>query len=171
MQVWRTLYDHWMAQRGHLFPWSPVLLAFGIGAYFLWPHEPGLWDYALAVALGLAGLVAARLLPEAGAPLGVAMLLVALGFGVAGGQSHRVAAEVLTMRYYGPVQGRITFIDRSQRDVLRLTLTKVVLNRVAPERTPARVRIALHGDAAAFQPIPGQVVLVTAHLSPPGCAQ
>jgi competence protein ComEC len=161
------LNDHWMAQRGHLFPWTPVLLAFGIGAYFLWPHEPGLWDYALAVAFGLAGLVAARRLPEAGAPLGVAMVLVALGFGVAGGQSHRVAAEVLTMRYYGPVQGRIDFIDRSQRDVLRLTLTEVVLNRVAPDRTPARVRIALHGDAAAFQPIPGQVVLVTAHLAPP----
>ena len=36
-----------------------------------------------------------------------------------------------------------------------------------PDRTPARVRISLHGPQAGFTPQPGLVVMLTAHLSPP----
>ena len=36
---------------------------------------------------------------------------------------------------------------------------------VPPDRTPLKVRISLHGEA--FTPDPGQVVLLTAHLSAP----
>ena len=70
-------------------------------------------------------------------------------------------------RYYGPVEGRIVHIDRSFSDQLRLTLDQVVLRDMAPERTPVRVRVALHGDLAGCAPVPGLRVMLTAHLGPP----
>ena len=45
-----------LTQRGHLFPWVPVMFAVGIGGYFSVPVEPGLTEYA---ALGSLGLLAA----------------------------------------------------------------------------------------------------------------
>ena len=63
------------------------------------------------------------------------------------------------------MQGRIIEVDRSQSDALRITLDAVVLDNVSPERTPLKVRISLHGEG--FTPNPGQIVLLTAHLSAP----
>jgi competence protein ComEC len=63
------------------------------------------------------------------------------------------------------VQGRIIEVDRSQSDALRITLDRVVLDDVAPDRTPIKVRISLHSEG--FTPDPGQTVLLTAHLSAP----
>ncbi len=68
--------------------------------------------------------------------------LVALGLVLAALRAHLVAAPVLPFRYYGPIEGRIVDIDRSFSDELRLTLDRVVLEDVAPDRTPGRVRIA-----------------------------
>ncbi len=78
-----------------------------------------------------------------------------------------MAAPVLTFRYYGPVEGRIVDIDRSFSDQLRLTLDRVVLEDVPPERTPERVRVALHGDQGFTDPQPGLTVILSGHLSPP----
>ena len=39
-----------LAQRGHLFCWTPVFLGIGIGGYFMLPSEP---DTLVFVALGL----------------------------------------------------------------------------------------------------------------------
>ncbi len=168
LQVWRALCDHWMAQRGQLFPWVPVMLACGIGLYFVLPFEPLRAHYAWAAGLALAGLAASWLLPEGVTPFAMALALIAMGFLVAGGQAHRVAAPVLEFRYYGPVQGRVTAIDRAQSDAVRVTLSDVVLDRMAATDTPARVRITLQGAAAGFAPEPGQVLLFTAHLAAPG---
>lgn len=157
-----------LAQRGHLFPFVPVFLGLGIGLYFALRVEPGgtvLWACALAggAALGLA--------LRAG-PLMQAVLrctaLVALGLALAGLRAHHVAAPVLEGRYYGPVQGRIVWIDRSASDALRLTLDRVVLRDLAPANTPARVRVSLHGRQDAIRPVPGMEVILTGHLSPPG---
>src|SRR5699024_6655504 len=57
--------------------------------------------------------------------------------------------------------------DRSSSDALRLTLDRVVMERMDPARTPARVRVSLHGDQRWLRPEPGRVVMMTAHLSPP----
>lgn len=156
-----------LAQRGHLLPWAPVALGTGIGLYFALPEEPGPWAWA---ALGL--VVALVLLLRRGAPLAAAPLLlgvalVAAGAGLAGWRTARVAAPVLDFRYYGPIEGRIVGIDRSASDALRLTLDRVVLEDVAPDRTPARVRVSLGGDQRWLVPEPGRVVLLTGHLAPP----
>ncbi len=154
------------AQRGYLFPWTPVFFATGIGVYFALPVEP--MGAVLALVAGVAvGLCSLLLTVWRGAILPVAALFVLLGVLVAAQRTHSVAEPVLGFRYYGPVEGRIVGIDRSASDKVRLTLDRVVLARVAPDRTPARVRVSLHGPQNHFVPEPGRIVGLTAHLSPP----
>ncbi|WP_370282221.1 ComEC/Rec2 family competence protein [Pseudooceanicola sp.] len=156
------------AQRGHLFPWAPVAFGTGIGVYFWLPSEPragmlaalgGVFVLATLLALRVRGLVQ---------PVLWALALASLGVLAGAGRTALVAGPVQGWRYYGPVEGRIVGIDRSASDVPRLTLDRVRLAEVAPEDTPRRVRIALHGDQRWIDPRPGATVIATAHLSPPG---
>ncbi|WP_050931934.1 ComEC/Rec2 family competence protein [Aestuariivita boseongensis] len=157
-----------LRQRGHLCPWAPVAFACGIGLYFARQIEPGQATYWGLGALAVLALVAARLLPPGLGALGWAVALAATGFLAAGYRAHQVSAPVLEWRYYGPIEGRIIGIDRSASDALRLRLDQVVLERLSPARTPGQVRVALHGDLPAFDLVPGQRVMTTGHLSPPG---
>lgn len=150
-----------------LFLWMPIALGCGVGAYFGLATEPGRAGYTLAALLLVVGAFGWLRGPI---PLRfpVALLTLALlGFLLAGLRAHLVAAPVLDFRYYGPVSGRIVKIDRSSSDLLRLTLDQVRLDRMAPERWPARVRVTLHGDQSHFAPEPGAQVMLSAHLSPP----
>ncbi|MEH6775030.1 MAG: ComEC family competence protein, partial [Cereibacter changlensis] len=153
--------------RGILFPWVPVFMACGAGWWFALPWEPGLAFYLGAAAvLGLSAL-GWRLGPELAHPFWVALGCLALGVLAAGGRAHLQAAPILGFRYFGPIEGRIVEIDRSQADLIRLTLDRVVLERVAPERTPARVRISLHHPVTYIRPEPGLTVMTTGHLAAP----
>jgi competence protein ComEC len=152
--------------RGMLFAWVPVSIGCGIAIWFALPWEPGVTFYlAVAGAMGLAiGLRAMG--PELLHPPAVAVASVMLGMLACGLRVHLVEAPVLGFRYYGPIQGRVVEIDRSQTDALRLTLDRVVLDRVDPDRTPMRVRLSLRGEGPqAF--VPGQVVMTTGHLDAP----
>lgn len=155
------------AQRGYLFPWAPVMLAVGIGGYFALLSEPGIGIYSAMLALLLGFAVLVRYAGEGSAPLAISACLVLAGFGLAGARAHLVAEPVLSFRYYGPIQGRIVMIDRSVSDKTRLTLDQVVLERMAPERTPTRVRVSLHGEQGFIVPEPGLRVMLTGFLSPP----
>ena len=117
-----------------------------------------------------AGLVAGLLFAvksDLARPLGLAAAALAAGWVAAGIRAHSLDAPMLTFRYYGPVEGRIVEIDRSQSDALRLTLDQVVLQEVSPGRTPLRVRVSLQGEQSWLQPTPGQVVILTAMLAAP----
>ncbi len=168
MGLMQGLSQMMLQQRGHLFGWVPVCLAIGIGGYFMVRAEP-----ALPVLLGLmagAGvlLLLSRHLPDAAAPVAVAVALGMIGFDLAALRAHAVGGPVLGWRYYGAIEGRIVGIDRSQSDALRLTLDRVVLERVSAERTPMRVRVSLHGDQShSIAAEPGLRVMTTGHLSPP----
>ncbi len=159
-----------LAQRGFLFPWSPVCLAVGIGGYFALRVEPPLPLLWLCLALGMASFLAMRWAGAVLGPLVLALALIVAGFGLAGLRANWVSGPVLDFRYYGPIEGRIVGIDRSASDALRLTLDRVVLERMAPEKTPKRVRVSLHGDQGFLDPQPGAVVILTGHLSAPGGA-
>ena len=151
--------------QGQLFGWVPVFIAVGIAAWFALPFEPDLRFYGVMAAL-LGGACIARLYgPELGYPIAVILGCFSIGMLACGVRAHFVAAPMLDFRYYGPVQGRIIDIDRSQTDALRITLDQVVLEDVAPKRTPVKVRISL--GKQPFAPDPGQVVLLTAFLSAP----
>lgn len=153
--------------RGHLFPFVPVMLALGIGLYFLLPEEPHLRAWAGLALLGAGLGVLAIAGPEALRIPALALALVVAGVLLAGWRSHSVAAPVLGWRYYGPIEGRIVTVDRSASDALRLTLDNVVLHDVSVPRLPRRVRVSIHGTLEA-EPVPGTTVILTGHLGPPG---
>ncbi|MCC6303793.1 MAG: ComEC/Rec2 family competence protein, partial [Rhodobacteraceae bacterium] len=156
------------AARGRLAPFVPVGLGAGIGLYFLLPAEPGTAARAAALALLAGAALLALRGPEGARPLAAALALVLAGLLLAQFRTQVVAAPVLAFRFHGAVEGRVVAIDRSLSDVMRLTLDRVVLEDLAPAATPARVRIALHGEAGAhIDPVPGMVVILTAHLAPP----
>ncbi|MCF6231676.1 MAG: ComEC family competence protein [Rhodobacteraceae bacterium] len=158
-----------LKQRGALFVWSPVMLAIGIGIYFSLSIEPDWTVYAGLGVLGMACAGAALARPGGWAAMGWALALVAAGFGLAGVRAHGVADPVLGWRYYGPIEGRVVALDRSASDALRVTLDRVRLERIGPDKTPARVRLSLHGggEEGDTNILPGQRVMTTGHLSPP----
>ncbi len=153
---------------GRMMLWAPVFLGLGVGLYFALPAEPAGALVAvlagLAVALAWAG---GRRRRTVTGPLWLALALVAAGVVLGAVRTQMVAAPVLNWRYYGPVEGRVVMVDRSASDAVRITLDRVRLDGVAPARTPARVRLSLHGAQGYVQPAPGMVVMTTAHLSPP----
>jgi competence protein ComEC len=141
------------AQRGHFFVWAPVCFGIGIGWYFTLESEPSvplLWAWAIGAA---ALLAAAHLLPVGVGPILIALVLAGLSH--SGWRTRLVEEPVLGWRYYGAIEGRIVAIDRSQSDKVRLTLDDVVLERVPPHRTPAIVRISLHGEQGFITLEPG----------------
>ena len=158
----------WLAQRGQLFAWAPVMVACGVGSYFALLAEPAPLLIGAAGAAASVLAAATRRAGAVGGPLLWAGALMLAGFALAGARAHLVAEPVLGWRYYGPVEGRIVAIDRSASDALRLTLDHVSLRDVPPERRPARVRISLHGEQGFIRPEPGQWVMMSAHLGPPG---
>ena len=153
--------------RGMLFPWIAILIGCGIGGWFTVLTEPGPGSYALAAVLLVSGAAVAWRGPDLARPLALACAALAAGWLAAGVRAHTVQAPMLDFRYYGPVEGRIVHIDRSQSDALRLTLDQVVLREVAPDRTPERVRVSLQNEQPWLDPVPGQVVVLTASLAAP----
>ncbi len=159
-----------LMQRGFLFPWAPVCLALGIGLYFGLRVEPPVWLLALGLLALVPGFFLMRLAGDVFGPFFVAFTLIAAGFGLAGAKAHWVAGPVLDFRYYGSIEGRIVKIDRSASDAVRLTLDRVVLERMNPADTPHRVRVSLHGQQGFIEPKPGATVILTGHLNAPGGA-
>ena len=153
-------------QRGRLLPFFPVGLGCGIGVWFGLTRDPGLPIYVAATAgCALLALTAWRW-----ASLRAVLIFAAaclLGFVICGLRVAVVAAPILADEIYGPVTGRVVLIDRSQAGALRVTLDRVWIAELPPEETPARVRLSLQGDLPAHDPQPGEVVMVTAFLSPP----
>ncbi|WP_370318164.1 ComEC/Rec2 family competence protein [Salipiger sp. IMCC34102] len=156
-----------LSQRGRLVLWLPVFLGLGIGGYYALSWEPGRATWA---ALGLCApslILLSRAMREAWRPLVWALAVCACGAGLAKLEVWRVEAPVLGFRYYGPIEGRVVGIDRSASDAVRLTLDRVRLDRLAPGRTPARVRVSLHGDQPLSRIKPAERLILTGHLTPP----
>jgi competence protein ComEC len=167
VRVIRQIETGLLAPRGHLFGWVPVCLGIGIGVYFAIGQEPDIIQLA-TLGLGcLCVLVLSRLGPAAISPLLIGLALIGVGFGLAKTRTTIKEAPVLGFRYYGPIEGRIVNIDRSGSDAVRLTLDRVNLDRMSPAKTPARVRVSLHGDWPSIPIRPGDMVMATGHLSPP----
>lgn len=151
--------------RGRALILAPVCLGIGIGLWFAQGQEPGIRFYALSL-LGAALLLSLALLwPEVMPPLALAACLL-LGGLACGLRLLLVAAPMLEAPFYGPLTGRIVEVDRSQSGALRLTLDQVWLAELPPDRTPARIRISLQAGLDEA-PLPGTIIMATAHLSAP----
>jgi competence protein ComEC len=144
-----------------------MFIGLGVGSWFSLSAEPGVMVYLAAAGVVALAVVLCWRAPDAVHPVAVAVGCVALGILACGLRVQVVQSPMLDFRYYGPVTGRIIGIDRSQTDALRITLDQVQLDRVARQKLPHTVRIALRSKLAAHEPFPGQVVMITAHLTAP----
>lgn len=151
--------------QGDLFPWNAVFIAIGVAIWFTLPFEPGIWFYLGATLFGACAALIRLYGPELLHPVALILGCVVAGGLACGLRAHSVAAPMLEFRYYGPVQGRIVAIDRSQSDKLRLTLDRVVLRDVALDKQPVKVRVSVQDTEEVL--LPGQVVLTTAFLAAP----
>ena len=166
MRLAMLLAHHWAAQRGHLSVWVPVCIGAGVVWYFALGAEPSV----RALGVGAAAFIVCAIIGlwfRTIGPLFLAISFVLLGVGLATLRANYVAAPQLTFRYYGPIEGSITKLDRSQSGAMRMTLSDVHLEWMDPDRTPRLVRVSVHGDIYPAVPQIGMRVMMTGHLSPP----
>ncbi|BAI72245.1 ComEC/Rec2-related protein [Azospirillum sp. B510] len=144
--------------------WLPVAFGAGVSLYFGLRQEPVWWSGLAAAGCGGGLLLMVRRWFALAAAVTM-LLMVAAGFLVAQAHTARVAAPVLSRCIAGAtVTGRVMAVER-RPGASRITLREVTVSRLAPERTPAALRIRLSDRYPA--PPPGSVVRVRATLLPP----
>ncbi|HLI11386.1 MAG TPA: ComEC/Rec2 family competence protein [Alphaproteobacteria bacterium] len=143
--------------------WLPAFLGGGVALYFSLTFEP---SHGLGAVVALLALALAALGRRHTGVLVVCLPLAAtaLGFTAAALRTDRVAAPRIEHRL-GPVMltGRVVEVERLDRGC-RLTLDSLVIDRLAPERTPTRVRVRVRGNTPLR---PGDTVRLRAVLLPP----
>ncbi|MYD99912.1 MAG: DUF4131 domain-containing protein [Alphaproteobacteria bacterium] len=142
--------------------WLPVFFALGIGIYFSLDFEPPV--HTTAVAAVLTVLVGVGLRRSALFPAAAAAAFAAAGLFWAGFHTELARAPALD-RAIGPteVTGTILRQDRTEGP-MRVVLERPTVARLAPERTPERLRLRL----ASLPPGagPGARIAVLARLEP-----
>lgn len=141
--------------------WAPVALGAGAAIYLGLRAEPAPW---FAPAALMAALAVAVRYPSIRAGAFAAAFL-ALGFAVADLRAALVAAPALTREIaFAEIEGRLIAVEESAR-LRRLIIAADRIEGVAPEDTPARVRLSWRGKE--FNALPGQRIALTGSLSPP----
>ncbi len=160
MIAWREL----AAERERWPLWLPAFFGGGIALYFALTFEPShRLAYAAAAALAAAAAICRK------RPMALLVLVplgtVALGFAVAAWRTDQVAAPRLEKRL-GPVavSGRVVEVEQLAKG-RRITLDHATIERLAPERTPPRVRVHIRDATSPLRP--GDRVSLRAVLLPP----
>ena len=153
------------SERPRFFLWSPVALAAGIAAYFALPFEPMPW---LSLVPLVFALIAMSLVKRGtiGAAVTTALLLAALGFGLAKLRVETVRAPVLEKSLRGAeLVGRIVRSEPRPPRGVRLTLRVEDLASLPPGKRPDIVHVRIMTGDVTVQP--GDRVRLKATLSPP----
>ena len=148
--------------------WLPVALGSGITLLFALPGEPPLWAGGLAGVAGLACIVSSIRSWRGGAAVGAVLLLTVaascLGFALAQVRLNTVAAPILARTGAYGIEGRVVDLAPLPKGV-RVLLDDVALAGVAPEATPATIRVNLRRAPAGLTP--GDRLRVRARLQRP----
>lgn len=161
--------EWFLAERERWALWLPVVLGMGIGAYFALPAEPAPWiaPVVLAAACGSLLFTRGRQRPflRAWGLIGLVLVFLALGFGIAQLRTQSLAAPILE-RSLGPteVRGRIVTVEPRERGE-RLVLETPEIRGLPAVKTPARIRVTLATGAEGLYP--GDWVRGRAKLGPP----
>jgi competence protein ComEC len=99
VRAFQRLEAQLLGQRGHLFCWVPVCLGIGIGGYFALRFEPDVMMFLGLGCLLALGLILARIVRVAFAPLLVGLVLIGAGAGIAKYHAEGVSSPVLRFRY------------------------------------------------------------------------
>lgn len=160
--LWPAVVERFLAERDRWPLWLPVLFGAGVVGHLAAPVEPS----AVVAGALVAGCAALFLVVRGNGRLVVlAVGIVIAGVFVAATKTDLVGAPVLDRRL-GPVDvtGRVMAVDGTGARQ-RVLLSAVTIDRLAPGRTPAQVRIRLAaGDAT---PEVGGLVRLRAILFPP----
>lgn len=153
------------AEREQFFLWSPVCFGAGIAAYFALPVEPSLMIAFVPLALALI----LRVATSRGTPGSVviaALILAGAGFADAKFRVESVRAPVLAKPLRNAeISGTVTLVESKHPRGQRLTIAAPVIKGLAPEKTPAVVRVRTMSSRSAAAP--GDRVRLKANLSPP----
>jgi competence protein ComEC len=147
------------------FLWAPVLLGCGIATYFALAFEPA--PLAAAGALAIAAIVRWRWREGSAAAIaGGALFAAVLGFTLAQGRAHFVAAPVIASeRSTLAVTGWIELVEPREERGQRVTIRVHDIAGLSASRLPTRVRVrTLTADPNLKA---GDTVIVRAMLSPP----
>ncbi|MFO1169733.1 MAG: ComEC/Rec2 family competence protein [Hyphomicrobiaceae bacterium] len=157
------------AERDRWVLWTPVCFGLGIGLYFAARQEP---SPALATGLVL-GALGLRLVVAKGAIAVAAtgaLLCLSLGFGAAKLRTLLVAAPILQQETrIGAITGWIEHVEARQPKGFRLLIRVATVEGLAPEATPALVRVRAAFDSVGV--VPGDAVSVKAKLFPPAAPE
>ncbi len=145
-------------------PWIAVGVGVGVAGYFMSAVEPPGWLGLGVVVMAIVGGWLGR-----GNQLSlVAMLAVfSVGLGLTAAQARTllVAGPVLTQELTGvEVTGRVARVERTRRGA-RLVLADAVVEGLAPDRTPRRLRVTVAGRDHLL-PRPGGVVRLRGTFGP-----
>ncbi|MEM8624721.1 MAG: ComEC/Rec2 family competence protein [Pseudomonadota bacterium] len=147
--------------------WLPVGIGLGIWAYFAWPAEPPV----MAILAPLPGLMLLALPIVRRFMLLRVLALVALalglGFALALGAAVRAEGPRLGAPVTATLEGRVVAVDRAASGAPRVLLERATLFGYGPERTPARMRVALLEQQGEPVPPPGTWLMVRATFFPP----
>ncbi|MGB0960628.1 MAG: ComEC/Rec2 family competence protein [Halocynthiibacter sp.] len=153
---------------GPLIPWAAVAMGTGIVGYFELRFEPPLGVAIFPMFLALVFYLWARPRNEELRLWLLGLVVMLLGFQIASFSAHLKTAPVLSYPYYGPIEGRVVKTDRSHSGKIRVTLDRVILERLPPKITPKYVRLSLHDQNDPDQlPQVGQTLQIIGRLAPP----
>jgi competence protein ComEC len=171
-----ALPGHWRAARGWLLDrlaeeaeagrpalWLPVAFGIGCAGYFAAAYEPELWAAALAFAISVGFVVAAR---KRFVALGLALGLAAASAGFLAGKLATIRAEApqLARPMSAEVVGRVALIEPRENARRRVTLEVERFGALEDEALPRRVQFTL-GPEPAFTA--GDRVSLEAFWRPP----
>ena len=144
--------------------WAPVGMGVGIAGYFTLPFEPLLW-----ALLATPVLIAATWLTRHWLWLfipAVTLLALALGFN-ASQLDTKFSYTPMLDREIGPVKvtGQLIYTEVMPEGV-RLTLKYPVIEHIAPEKTPIKLRIKFNNKSLADVPPPGSWLSLWAQVGP-----
>ncbi len=165
-RMFEQLNHWWKREETRRVLWVPVCFAAGMALYFDLPEEPARWVFP---ALSIALLAACFALRRQALPVMLALTLAAAGASLAQYRTHAHAPtmlrEALTPR---PVIGVVRDIERTQAGV-RLLLTNITVDDLAPELTPKQVRLSVKFKKGAEFTLPniGDAIHIRAGLMPP----
>ncbi len=158
------LRDSFLAERDRWALWLPIAGGTGVALYFGLRAEPAPWLAAAAAVAALGLMVGLRRWP-AMVLIGGLLTAVAIGFGAAQLRAYLVVAPVLE-RELAPVElsGRAIEI-LALPNGRRLLLDRLQIEDLAPEATPARLRIRVASGDEEIRP--GDRVTLLAGVAPP----
>ncbi|MDH5188206.1 MAG: ComEC family competence protein [Rhodospirillaceae bacterium] len=163
--LWLELAQALAQERERWVLWIPVFCGAGIAAYFYLNFEPPLWVGPALTLIGIAGtyLSVGR---ENSHPL-VAIVLLFLGIGFSSAQFATWSADgPLLENEIGPVDvsGQIKKVEYQPKSI-RVTLEKVRISTLAPDKIPNSVRIVMSAKQSRLTS--GDWIRIRATLKPP----